>query len=351
MKKTISLLLVLMLCLFLCACGEDGAKSAAVEAKRADVNSFSYDMAMDDVTEEAVEMEYAAYGISPAEAPVPTPVAGQSNGGAAADTAPDERPDKIIYSANAQVETTDFDGTLVKLDQMVQDYGGWIQSSSINGSNYDDRSRGRISRRSADYTLRIPSDRFQELMAGLSDLGNVPYSYVYTENVTAQYYDVQARLDAYTIQETRLLELMEKAETVEDIIRLEDRLTEVRYQIDSMRSSLKNWDRQVSYSSVYLSIAEVQEYTPEPQVQPSYGERLGTALRDGLRGTGNFFKNLLLWLVEALPVLILLLVLILIPVLILRKRRKNRRAAAFAPATNTSPEKTREDDGKEISDL
>ncbi len=349
MKKTLCLFLAALMMLSLCACGESPSHAAGAEAKRADVNAASYDMAMSDlVTEEAAEMEYAAYGISPAEVPAPAPAA-QANG-AAAETTPDERPDKIIYSANAQVETTDFDGTLAKLDQMVQDYGGWIQSSSINGSNYADRSRGRISRRSADYTLRIPSDRFQELMAGLSNLGNVPYSYVYTENVTAQYYDVQARLTAYTAQETRLLELMEKAETVEDIIRLEDRLTEVRYQIDSLRSSLKNWDRQVSYSSVYLSIAEVQEYSPEPQVQPSYSERLGSALRDGLRGTGNFFKNLLLWLVEALPVLVLLLVLILIPVLILRKRRKNRRAAkaaAFAPVTSASPEAKREREGKE----
>lgn len=353
MKKTISLLLALLLVLSLCACGSDASKPAAAEQKSAAVNGASYDMAMNDVaTEESIEMEYA-YGLSPAEEPAPdadyAPAEARSAAGSAEEK-PAEKPDKIIYSANVQVETTDFDGTLSKLDRLVAEYGGWVESSSINGNNYADRSRGRISRRSAGYTLRIPSERFQELMDSLSELGNVPYSYVYTENVTAQYYDVQARLTAYTTQEQRLLEMMELAESVEDIILLEDRLTEVRYRIESLQTSLNNWDRRVSYSTVYLDISEVQEYSPEPQVQPSFGQMLGSALRDGLRGVGDFFKNLLLWLTSALPALILILVLIVILVLVLKKRRRNRRAAKAAPSapvTQTPPAQTREEDRKE----
>ena len=345
MKKAISLFLAVLLTLSLCACGKDASESVAAEAKRADVSGNANYAAMDMVDfEEAAEM--GAYGLSPVEAPAPAAVS--QNG--SVEEAPEERPGKIIYSANAQVETTDFDGTLAKLAQLVDNYGGWIESSSLNGSNYADLSRGRISRRSADYTLRIPCDRFQELMGSLSDLGNVPYSYVYTENVTAQYYDVQARLTAYTAQEQRLLELMEKAETVEDIILLEDRLTEIRYQLDSLQSSLNNWDRRVSYSSVYLSINEVQEYSPEPQVQPSYGQQLKTALQEGLHNAGAFFKGLLLWLTAALPALALILVLILILVLVLKKRRKNRRAdksAGSSPVVDRSFAKDRKDDGKE----
>ena len=210
-----------------------------------------------------------------------------------------------------------------------------MESSSLNGSNYVDQSRGAVSRRSANYTLRIPSDRFQELMGSLSDLGNVPYSHIYTENVTAQYYDVQARLTAYSAQEQRLLEMMELAESVEDIILLEDRLTEVRYSIESLQTSLNNWDRQVSFSSVYLDLMEVQVYSPEPQVQPSYGQRLATALKSGLRNFGDFFKELLIWLAGALPTLLLLGAIAAVVIIIVRKRkaaRKARRTAAAAPA-------------------
>ena len=253
----------------------------------------------------------------------------------AAESAPAQKPDKIIYSANVQVETTDFDQSLARLNEMVEEYGGWVESSSLNGSNYVDQSRGAVSRRSANYTLRIPSDRFQELMGSLSDLGNVPYSHIYTENVTAQYYDVQARLTAYSAQEQRLLEMMELAESVEDIILLEDRLTEVRYSIESLQTSLLNWDRQVSFSSVYLDLMEVQVYSPEPQVQPSYGQRLATALKSGLRNFGDFFKELLIWLAGALPTLLLLGAIAAVIIVVTRKRkaaRKARRTAAAAPA-------------------
>ncbi len=325
MKKTISLILALFLLLSLCACGSapgDSAKAAAGSYMVAEEAAWPAEEPMAETS-----MDYdSVNGLSPAGAP-------QTAG--AAESAPAQKPDKIIYSANVQVETTDFDQSLARLNEMVEEYGGWVESSSLNGSNYADQSRGAVSRRSANYTLRIPSDRFQELMGSLSDLGNVPYSHIYTENVTAQYYDVQARLTAYSAQEQRLLEMMELAESVEDIILLEDRLTEVRYSIESLQTSLNNWDRQVSFSSVYLDLMEVQVYSPEPQVQPSYGQRLATALKSGLRNFGDFFKELLIWLAGALPTLLLLGAIAAVVIIIVRKRkaaRKARRAAAAAPA-------------------
>ena len=318
MKKTISLLLILAIALSLCACGGTAAsktaESPAYDGYDAYVTSEAADWGEDDWAND----EDAAYGLSST----------RSGSG----DAPAERPGKIIYSANVQVETTDFDLTLQKLDGMIERYGGWVESSSLYGSNYADRSRGNVSRRTASYTLRIPSDVFQELMGSLTELGNIPYSHVYTENVTAQYYDVQARLDAYKAQEKRLLEMMEMAETVEDIIILEDRLTEVRYQIESLQSTLNNWDRQVSYSTVYLEIAEVQEYSPEPQVQPSFGQRLLSSLQSGLRGLLLLLEELLFLLAEALPTLLLIGVLVGIPLVLVRKKLKKRRAQKAAPA-------------------
>ena len=340
MKKFVSLLLALLMLLTLCACGE--SKSAASGAPRADYDANGYYLAKEEAVMPAEEPMAAydeAYGLSATA--VQTAPGGSD--------APSQRPGKIIYSSNVQVETTDFEGTLAKLDKMVADFGGWVESSSVSGSNYADRSRGSVSRRSASFTLRIPSERFQELMSSLSDLGNVPYSHIYSENVTAQYYDVQARLTAYTAQEQRLLEMMELAESVEDVIILEDRLTEVRYRIESLQSSLNNWDRQVSFSSVYLDISEVQEYSPEPQVQPSYGERLSRALKSGWKDFTDFCQDLLLLIAESLPGLILFAAVITAVVLAVRRRRKARRAARApkpskaAPAAPVSPAPEREE--------
>lgn len=308
MKKMITLLLAVVLMLSLCACGS--AKNAYREypASPAAGQSGYY---ADDAAPAMVYEESAANGFALADNGV-FAEAKEAEAAGEAGEAPDENPEKIIYSSDVTVETTDFDASLAKIDDLLAACGGWVESSSVNGANYYNKSRGFTSARSANYTLRIPSDRFGELMNSLSALGNIPYTHTYTENVTAQYYDTEAHLLAYQTQEARLLEMMEKAETVEDIVILEDRLTELRWRIESLQSTLKNWDRRVNYSSVYLELREVQEYTPEAVTKVSYGQRLWRSLKDGLRGVAEFFKALLLWLVGALPALVILAVLALV---------------------------------------
>ena len=123
------------------------------------------------------------------------------------------------------------------------------------------------------------------------------------------------------------------AETVEDIILLEDRLTELRYEIESLQSTLNNWDRRVSYSTVYLNIQEVQEYTPEAENKLTFGQKLARAFSDGLKSVGDFFQDFLLWFLEALPSLAVLAVVVVLVVLLVKKigaRRKEKKQKKLA---------------------
>ena len=256
MKKTLALILALLMLLSLCACGagSKGSDTAAAtesiqEAPAAASNGTG---GLASYSSYAADAQYVE-----AEE--------DSRSGEAGAEAGEINPDKIIYSGEAEVETRDFDDSIAKLMEMLGEYGGWIESSSLSGANYYSISRGNSGNRSASYTLRIPSDKFETMMNSLSEIGNVPYTYTYSENVTAQYYDTQARLTAYETQEARLLEMMEKAETVSDVITIEEKLTELRYQIESLQSTLNNWDRQVSYSTLRVGVTEVGEYTPQPQ--------------------------------------------------------------------------------------
>ena len=320
MKKIVSLLLVAVMALSLCACGSSGGDMRASYSPAAAPAYEDGDWEMP--AEEAMEYEPAGFAVNGAAA-----YTKDSNSSISSPTSetPTENPDKIIYSSDVTVETTDFEGSLNDLDELIAEYGGWVESSSVNGANFYNRSRGYVSNRSAEYTIRIPSNRFDALMNSLSTLGNVPYTHTYTENVTTQYYDAQARLKAYQTQETRLLEMMEVAESVEDIILLEDRLTELRYQIESIQSNLNNWDRRVSYSTVYLSLQEVQEYTPEVETKLTYGQKLGRALKDGLSSVADFFKGFFLWFVEALPTLLILAAVITLIVVLVNKSSKKRK--------------------------
>lgn len=332
MKKKLSILLALVMLLSLAACGSSSSQSTEAAAIRESPAEDVYDS-----YETSADYDYGGFAMNDA-APE---AAASSEGGS--DALPEVDPDKIIYSADATVETTDFEGTLAGVAKLVEQYKGWIESSSVNGANYYSKSRDIPRSRSASYTVRIPSTSFSDVMGSLSTLGNVPYTYTYTDNVTAQYYDTAARLTAYQTQETRLLEMMEKAETVEDVITIEEKLTELRYQIESLQSTLKNWDRQVSYSTLYLSIEEVAEYTPEsPVAKPGYGQRLLNALQSSLRGIGEFFSELLIWLVGALPVLIILAAAVAVIILIVRAvRRKCRAKKAGTP--DTKPDGTKDE--------
>ena len=233
MKRSLAFLLAALMCLGLCACGR--ANNASPNYKEA-----AYQMSGSAMPAPAPMEMNAAYDMAYEDAgfammSTATSAGAKRDAGESGTDAPEENPEKIIYSGDATVETTEFEKSVAALEKMIAEAGGFIESSSVNGSNYYDSSRGYTSKRSASYTLRVPSEKFAGLMSSLSDIGNVPYTHTYTENVTAEYYDVQARLKALQAQEARLLEMMEIAETVEDIITIEDKLTDVRYRIDSFQ--------------------------------------------------------------------------------------------------------------------
>lgn len=321
MKKKLCLAAALMMLLSMCACANTHSDKAVTEEAPAYMMAESY----------AAADTYAGSGLASFDG-----AKFKTNGSAEifSEPSPQEAQtgaDKIIYTSDATVETTDFDAALERLLGLVEEYRGYVESSSINGSNFNDISRGKKSLRSANYTLRIPSENFDTLMQGLSSIGNVPYSHIYTDNVTAQYYDTQARLDAYKVQEQSLLRLMEKAETVEDIITVESKLSELRYNIESLQSSLNSWDRRVSYSSVYVTVNEVEEYTPPVTVNRSFAQRIASAFSEGISGAVKFLGDALVWLVRALPAIVFAALVILVlsfPIKKLRAKRKAKKAAA-----------------------
>ena len=120
MKKRLALLLALVMTLSLCACGS-AAKSAdhapaAGNSVYASESSAAYDAAPM-AAEEAYWEGDADYGFS---------VSDNTSSSAAETDVPDENPEKIIYSADVTVETTDFDASLQTLDKLVKEYGGWV---------------------------------------------------------------------------------------------------------------------------------------------------------------------------------------------------------------------------------
>ena len=248
--------------------------------------------------------------------------------------------DKMIYSANLTIQTTHYDASVTELEASVERFGGFVERSDTSGDvRYNDDGTTRVVNRYADYTVRVPADRFKEFLSQTGVLGNVLSRNLYAENVTSQYTDYEARLSSLNTQEERLLSMLEKSEDVESLIALEERLADVRYEIESIERSLRNLDRQIAYSTVTIYLQEVEVYTPTKPVQRTFGEKMRDALNDGWTSFVRGLQYFLIDLTYALPGLILFLVIagavvfVLIRLVRSRKRRKAQRKAEDAPQT------------------
>lgn len=236
--------------------------------------------------------------------------------------------EKLIYTAYAEIETTEFDKTIDDVYSLIDKYGAFIESSSVSGANYSSAYYNHQTYRHANFTIRVPVDSFKAMKADMDSLGNVLYINTDVDNITPQYTDTESRLNAYRAEEENLMEMLEMAETVEDMITIQDRLSEVRYNIETLTSTLRNWQNQVDYSTIELQINEVEDLTEKFDIQQSYWEQMWSGFKSTLNDIGEFFKECFKGFVIILPVLLLLVIIAFVILLIIRlfiKRGKNKK--------------------------
>jgi hypothetical protein len=212
---------------------------------------------------------------------------------------------KIIQRASLSIEVADFQTSSDALSQIVAQADGFI-SDSYTYVTDTDRKRGEI-------TIRVPSDRFLAVITDLETLGVVTSQRIAGEDVTEEYIDLQARLNNSEHQEQRLLEILELAETVEEILEVERELERVRGEIEQMTGRITYLENRIELATISVSL-----YEPEPITQ-SWGIR--DALRAAFGGFVAVIRGLIIAVGYALPILILLGLGWLVRLSILRRRR------------------------------
>ena len=222
----------------------------------------------------SLETEYSGTGSAEAAAP-------------AVDSA------KIIYTANLTLESKDYDAARAALDAALAEAGGYMESS--------DEYANSGSRRSLSLTLRVPQENYESFLAAVAATGNVTYKSQQAEDVTTQYMDIEARLDSLKEQRARLQELKASADNLSDLLQIESSLSDVQYQLESYQSQLDWYSRQVECCTVYLSLEEVQTYTP---VEEGFGSRIQNALREGWSGFVETVQSAAVFLVGHWPFLV-----------------------------------------------
>lgn len=239
---------------------------------------------------------------------------------------------KLIKNVNLQVETENFDELLANVEEKTRKAGGYIeQSYTYNGSSYYGGGT-----RNASLIIRIPAEQLDAFLSAVSEVSNVITQNESVTDVTLQYVDLESHKKALLAEQDRLLELLDVAETIEDIISLESRLSEVRYQIESMESQLRTMDNQVSYSTIELYIDEVEKLTPVKE--QTVWQKISVGFSNSLHNVGNGLLNFGIGLIISLPYLMLWAVIILIIVLICVIIIKTSRKKAQKKERENTPE-------------
>jgi len=249
---------------------------------------------------------------------------------------------KLIKKVSLTVETTEFDKLIDHLTAKIDRLGGYVESSEIYGGGIYDGST-----RSAEYTVRIPSASLDSFVSEVSEESNVTHKSQNVEDITLQYVDLQSKKEALSVEQERLLALLEEADSLESVITLESRLTDVRYELQSMESRLRTYDNLVDYSTVNISIHEVEIYTPpEPT---GIWEEISTGFVGSLKGVGNGILDFVIGFIVALPYLVVWGIIITVIVLIVRKIKKHRKAKEERKQELARQKKQEQDD--QLKDL
>lgn len=231
---------------------------------------------------------------------------------------------KIVYTADVSLQTKNMTEARKELDSLIEKYDAYIASenSSNDGDIYSDYKRENLY-----LEIKVPSKDFQNFLDNVSSENLFVQSLNKTsKDYSTAYYDKQSRINSLRIQEERLLELLANAQSVDVMLQIENNLSNVRYEIESLTREIKFIDSNVEYSTIEVNVREVikyDEYQPEPK---NFFEELVETIKGSTENFGIFMKNLLFTVIYLFPYIVILTV-ILIVVSKIKKKKKAKREA------------------------
>ncbi|NCB94232.1 MAG: DUF4349 domain-containing protein [Clostridia bacterium] len=223
---------------------------------------------------------------------------------------------KLIKTVSLSMETKEFDTMKQEMEKSISSFGGYIEYSNF------DAPQGGNSYRYYSITVRVPSDKLDGFVESAGKLGTVTNKSESVEDVTLNYVDMTAHKESLQVEYDRVTKLLEQAEDLDQILALESKLSDLRYEIDSYESQLRTYDNLIDYSTVNIYISEV-EY--EKETADTIGSRIKNGFSSSLYSVRDFFVNLFVFLVSNLPVLLLLAVIVGVLVYGYKKTAKKRK--------------------------
>ena len=257
---------------------------------------------------------------------------------------------KLVYTCDMTIETLEYQETMKSIKDSISKYNGITEKETQTDDDtyWYDEGRKRTGTMRSYLVIRIPAASYNAFLEELEGSGKIVSKDLSVDNITKHYTEVKTTIKSLQIQEKRLLDMMEKAKTVEDMITVESRLTEVQDQLAQYKNALSSMDTDVKYSTVNLTISEVVQYEEK---QDTFSERLHSTLKRSGELFLDFFESALFTVILLAPTLLVIILVVIIIVMVIRKIRKNKKQRKIRKNTGAisrkSPETEAEPDDKE----
>ena len=216
---------------------------------------------------------------------------------------------KIIKTANMSAETKNFDEFLSIVEGYLSEKGGYIENKEMN-NNTD------FAGRKCYLTIRIPEAELDGLMKKIGENATVTYENIRANDVTDSYNDNERQIKVLETEQQRLLELLKKAESLDDILEIESRLTQIRYELSSYEQQIEEYDDSVSYSTLSLNVSEVERETVAKD--DSFFTKVSEGFMTSISDIGHGFTDIAVGFLSITPYLALIAVILLVAYFVIK---------------------------------
>ena len=294
MKKLSVIILCLVLAVSFCACG----------AKSGDMDFAPQENAM--AMNDSIAF-YSATADSATGAELKTE-----------ETPATQQNEKIIKTVELEAQTKEYNAYISGVNSSVTALGGYVEQSSTDlgdgSSTYN---------RNAKLVVRIPADKLDEFLVKAGENGKITSINEEQQNVTLEYVDLESRISAYKTERDTLTKLLSEAASLENVLAIQERLSEVNYEIENYTAKLRVLENRVSYSTVTMHIWEVERVT---ESEPSLWSQIKDRFLDNLDDMGDMLRNLVIDVVGGIPVLVPVAVIAVVAIIIIKKIWKKHKA-------------------------
>ncbi len=228
-------------------------------------------------------------------------------------------------SVDLRIDPGTFDTSAAQLRAIAADLGGYVSSGESRIEEYDD-SRYAL----GWFTLRIPTDRFDDAVDRIEQLGERVSSSLSSQDVTEEYVDLEGRLDYWREQEAFYTRLMQEATTIEDLVTLQTRMQDVLLNIEQIEGRLRYLDARTDFATLTVGITEVPSDGPMPVVEPGEPGMISQAFDQA----GEVLLATVSFLIVAAAVAIPIGILVLFAYLVFRLFLRGSRRHADVPAAS-----------------